>query len=98
MIKLLYWPFALIAGWISARLGRTVFRKLWSKIDDAPPPKPGSGEGSAAKVIGARALQAGVMAGVAAGVQRASAKTFHHLVGAWPDKPAEVKQEADGQV
>ena len=88
MVKLLYWPLSLIAGFISARLGRTVFRKLWEKIDDEPPPKVGSGEGGSVKVIGAAVLQAGVMAACAATVHRAFAKSFHYLVGAWPEKPA----------
>jgi Protein of unknown function (DUF4235) len=88
MVKLLYWPLSLIAGFISARIGKALFRKLWEKIDDEPPPKIGSGEGSAAKVIGAHALQAGVMAASAATVHRAFANSFHYLVGAWPEKPA----------
>ncbi|MGI8507089.1 MAG: DUF4235 domain-containing protein, partial [Solirubrobacteraceae bacterium] len=52
-MKLLYKPFALIAGLIAARLGRSVFKSLWSKVDDAPPPAPGTGQGSTAKVVGA---------------------------------------------
>ena len=87
-MKLLYKPFALLASLIAARIGRSVFRSLWARIDDAPPPAPGSGEASVAKVVGAQALQAGVMAGVAAAVDRAFASAFHHLVGAWPAKPA----------
>jgi len=93
MVKVLYWPFALISGIISARLGRSLFRKLWSKIDDAPPPRPGSGEASALKVISAQTLQASVMAASAATVHRASANTFHYLVGAWPEKPAAADED-----
>jgi hypothetical protein len=93
-MKLLYKPFALIAALISARIGRSVFRSLWDRLDDAPPPKPGSGEASVVKVVGARALQAGVMAGVAAAVDRAFARVFHHLIGAWPDKPPEAAEDA----
>jgi hypothetical protein len=92
--KLLYKPFAIIAGLIAARLGRGIFRGLWSKIDNDPPPAPGTGDASTAKVVGAQALQAGVMAGVAAAVDRAFARSFHHLVGAWPEKPPEEKAEA----
>jgi hypothetical protein len=87
-MKLLYKPFALIAALIAGRIGRSLFRSLWARIDDAPPPAPGSGEASVIKVVGARALQAGVMAGVAAAVDRAFARAFHHLVGTWPEKPA----------
>lgn len=92
MVKLLYLPFALVAGFISARLGRLLFRKVWEKIDDEPPPKPGSGESTAGKVIGAQALQAGIMAATAATVNRGFAKAFHYLVGAWPEKPAEPEE------
>jgi hypothetical protein len=88
-MKLLYKPFALMAALIAGRIGRSMFRSLWAKIDDAPPPAPGSGEASVAKVVGAQALQAGVMAGVAAAVDRAFASAFHHLVGAWPAHPAD---------
>ena len=86
-MRLLYKPFAIIARLISGRIGRSVFRTLWAKVDDAPPPPPGSGQGSAVKVVGAQALQAGVMAGSAAAVDRVFARIFHHLIGIWPDKP-----------
>jgi len=94
-MKLLYKPFALIASLVAARIGHSVFRRLWSKVDDAPPPKPGSGEGTVVKVVAGAALQAGVMAGVAAAVHRGSARVFHHLIGAWPEKPAEDEDEKD---
>ncbi len=84
--KLLYKPFALIAGLISARIGRSVFRGLWARVDDRPPPVPGTGEASTAKVVGALALEGAVMAGTAAAVDRTFARFFHHLVGAWPEK------------
>ena len=93
MMKLLYKPFAIVAGLISGRVGRSVFRSLWAEIDDAPPPSPGSGRGSLAKVVGAQALQGGVMAGTAAAVDRAFAGLFHHLIGVWPDKPKKKKKK-----
>lgn len=92
-MKLLYKPFAIIAGLISGRIGRAAFRKLWGRIDEEPPPKPGSGEGQLVKVVAGQALQAGVMAAVAATVDRAFANTFHHLVGIWPEKSEKEKEE-----
>lgn len=92
-MKLLYKPFGIIAGLIAGRLGRSVFRSLWTRIDDEPPPKPGTGEGSLGKVVGAQALQAGVMAAVAAAVNRMFARSFHHLAGSWPEKPPEPEDE-----
>jgi Protein of unknown function (DUF4235) len=92
-MKLLYKPIALIAGIIAGRLGRSAFESLWSKLDDDPVPNPGSGEGSVIKAVGGRALQAGVMAGVAAAVDHAFAKGFHHLIGVWPEDPATDEQD-----
>ena len=94
-MKLFYKPIAILAGIVSARLGRTVFRSVWSAIDDGPPPNSTSGEAGMVKTVGARALQAGVMAGVAAAVDRTFARAFHHLVGAWPGQPAKPEPGDD---
>jgi uncharacterized membrane protein YeaQ/YmgE (transglycosylase-associated protein family) len=89
-MKILYKPFAIIAGLIGARIARAVFRALWSKVDDAEPPKPTTAGASFGKVVGAAALEAATMAGVGAAVDRAGARTFQHLTGIWPgDKPKE---------
>jgi hypothetical protein len=87
LLRLLYKPFAIIAAIITGKISRQVFRSVWSAIDDEPPPRPGTGEGTTIKVIGGQALQAGVAAGVAAGVDRWFATAFHHLIGIWPKKP-----------
>ena len=94
LLRLTYKPFAIVSALIAGRIGRAVFRILWSKIDDAPPPVPGTGQGSVAKVVGAQALQAGVMAASAAAVDRAFAGGFYYLIGIWPKKRPEPEQEA----
>jgi hypothetical protein len=86
-MRLLYKPFAIIAGIFARLLGRQTFRTVWSRVDEEPPPQPLTGEGSTAKVVAARALQAGVMAGAAALVERMAARAFHHTIGIWPKKP-----------
>lgn len=88
VIKLVYKPFAIIAGFISKRLSRTLFQTAWARIDQEPPPVPGTGEKSTAMVVGAQALQGAISSGTAAAVNRTMARFFHHLVGAWPEKPA----------
>ena len=84
IVKLFYKPFAIIAGLIAARLGQSVFKTLWSKIDEAPPPPPTTADATLPKVVAAASLQAATMAGVAAAADRASAKSFHYLFGIWP--------------
>jgi Protein of unknown function (DUF4235) len=85
-MKILYKPFSIIAGIVAARLGRSIFRSLWSRIDDAEPPAATAPDASLSKVVGAAALEAATMAGVAAAVNRASARTFEYLTGIWPGK------------
>jgi hypothetical protein len=86
-MKLLYKPFSLIAGLIAARIGKAIFNSLWSQIDDREPPEPSAPGTTLTKVVGAAALEAATMAGVAAAADRAAAQTFHHLTGVWPGKP-----------
>ncbi len=59
-MKLLYKPFAIIAGLITKRLSQSVFKSIWARIDEEPPPLPGTGEGSTAAVVGAQALQGAI--------------------------------------
>jgi Protein of unknown function (DUF4235) len=88
-MRFLYTPFRIIAAIIGARLGHIVFKGLWSKIDDTDPPGPTNVEASWRKVVAARALEAATLAGVAAAVDRASVRTFHHFTGIWPGERAE---------
>ena len=83
-MKILYKPFALIASFIAARIGRSVFKSLWSRIDSGEPPAPTAPDATLPKVVGAAALKAATMAGVAAAASRISARVFHYLVGIWP--------------
>ena len=95
-MRILYLPFQIIGRQISKRIARSVFNSIWMRIDaTAPPPVPTSGQAGTAKVAFAHALEAGVMAGVTAAVDHANARFFHHLIGAWPGKPAKYKIEED---
>jgi hypothetical protein len=85
-MRILYKPFGLIAGIVGAKLGKSVFNSVWSKIDEAEPPPPSEAEASLPKVVGAAALEAATMAGVAAAVDRLSLRAFHYLTGIWPAK------------
>jgi hypothetical protein len=92
-MKLLYKPFALIAGIIGARLGRSIFKNLWAKLDSDEPPKETSEEVSLGKVVGAKALEAATLAGTAAAVDRASRRSFEWLFGVFPGDKKKEKDE-----
>lgn len=93
-MKLLYKPLGLIAGLIAARIGRALFKGIWSQVDRADPPDPTTPEAPMPKVVGAAALEAATMAGVAAAADRMAAQAFHHLTGFWPGKPADKKKKS----
>jgi hypothetical protein len=92
-MKLLYKPFAIIAGLIAARMGESIFKRLWSKIDNEPPPVPAAGNASLGKTVGAQALEGAVMAATAAAIDGALARIFHYLLGGWPKKPPQEPDE-----
>ncbi len=83
-MKIVYKPFALIASMLAARLGRTAFRAVWSKVDDAEPPEPTTAQTTLSKVLAKAVLEAAIMAAVAAAADRGSAQIFEHLTGYWP--------------
>jgi hypothetical protein len=91
-MKILYKPFAIIGALIGARLAKVIFKAVWSRIDDAAPPKPTTADASFPKVVGAAALEAATMAGVGAAVDRAGARTFQHLTGIWPGDKQQKKE------
>jgi hypothetical protein len=90
-MKILYKPFAIVAGIIGVRIGRSAFKSLWSRIDGGEPPSPTSAEVSTGKAVGAAALEAATLAAAGAVAERMSAKFFHHLTGFWPEKPAKAE-------
>jgi hypothetical protein len=92
-MRLLYKPFSIIGAIIASLIGRKAFDSIWAKVDDAPPPKPGTGQSTAVKVIYAQALRASVMAASAAAVDRVLARGFHYAIGIWPKKPPKVKDD-----
>jgi hypothetical protein len=90
-MKILYKPFALLFTLIGTRIGKSIFKAVWSTIDDAEPPKPTAPSASFPKVVGAAALEAVTMASIGAAAERASAKAFYHLTGAWPGDDSDTK-------
>jgi hypothetical protein len=83
-MRILYKLVSSITAKVGARLGKSVFRGLWSRIDTAEPPAATTAEASLPKVVGAAALEAATMASVAAAVNRVTANVFRHLFGVWP--------------
>jgi hypothetical protein len=93
VMKILYTPFAIIAGIIGAAIGRHVFKALWSQIDGEEPPKATTPEVPLGKVVGATVLEAATMAGVGAAIDRASLNSYRYLTGVWAGKEQEDEKK-----
>jgi uncharacterized protein DUF4235 len=83
-MKLLYKPFSAIASSIASKLGSSTFTSVWAKVDDAEVPRATHAQAPLPKVLAAAVLEAAIMASVAVLADRASARVFEHLTGAWP--------------
>jgi hypothetical protein len=93
-MKVLYKPFAIIAGIIGAKLARSLFKAIWGTIDDQAPPRPTDERTSLPKVVSAAAIEAATTAATRATVDRAGLKWFHFTTGIWAGEkqPAEAKK------
>jgi hypothetical protein len=96
-MKVLYKPFALIAGVIGAKLGQRLFRVVWAKLDSGEPPEPTRPEASTGKVVAAAALEAAALSGAKAATTRATARSFHYLTGFWPGEKTKEEKEKLGR-
>jgi len=96
-MRILYKLVSSITAKVAARLGKSVFRGLWSRIDTADPPAATTAEASLPKVVGAAALEAATMASVAAAVNRVTANVFRHLFGVWPGEKASEGEKGSSE-
>jgi hypothetical protein len=86
-VRLLYKPFGIAAGILGARAGKQAFRAIWSGVSETPKPSPGEPNAGFAQVVVSAAIEGATLAAVGAAVNLLAARAFHHLIGAWPDKP-----------
>ncbi len=93
MSKILFKPFALIGAAIAAKLGQSMFKAVWARLDSAEPPSPTTEDAPLPKVVGAATLEAATMAGVGAAFERGTARLFHYLFGVWPAKKEESEDD-----
>jgi len=94
-MRLFYKVFAKITGGLAARLGKAVFKSMWSRIDQDEPPKATHLDASLSKVVVGATLEAATMAATSAVVERATASTFSYLFGVTPERNPKKPSESD---
>ncbi len=87
-MKLIYKPFAVVLGLIAGFLSKKLFEQVWGLIDDVEPPKANTEETTWPKVLAAAAVEGVTFRVTRAAVERAGAKGFQSLTGAWPGEKA----------
>jgi hypothetical protein len=83
--KLAYRPIGLVAGILAGTLSGIVFKQIWKAVaneDDAPSAL--QSEYSMKEVVLAAAIQGAIFAATKAAIDRAGARGFKQLTGAWP--------------
>ena len=83
--KIAYRPIGLIGGILAGTLSGIVFKQVWKAIaneDDAPGAL--QSEYPMREVVLAAALQGAIFAATKAAIERAGARGFTQLTGAWP--------------
>jgi hypothetical protein len=83
--KLAYRPIGLIGGILAGTLSGIVFKQVWKQVanaDDAPSAL--QSEYTMKEVVIAAALQGAIFAATKAAIDRAGARGFKQLTGAWP--------------
>jgi len=83
--KLAYRPIGLIGGILAGTPSGIVFKQIWKQVsdeDDAPSAL--QSEYSMKEVVLAAAIQGAIFAATKAAIDRAGARGFKHLTGAWP--------------
>jgi xanthosine utilization system XapX-like protein len=84
LVKLLYKPFGIVFGIVGGLLARRVFDAVWGLVDKEEPPTATTKRATWPKVLGAAAAQGVTFSVTRAAVDRAGAKSFQHMTGAWP--------------
>jgi hypothetical protein len=94
-MKLLYKPFSIVARSVGTRLGQNAFDAIWGQVAGSDqPPSPTAGRVSLPRVAASAALEAATMAAISAAIEQLTARGFHHLIGAWPERKPDAGQPA----
>lgn len=90
-MRLLYKPFAIVAGILGARAGRQVFSAIWSEFSDSPKPSASDPDVKLGKLAVSAALEGASLAASLALAHQLTLRLFRHLFGVWPgeDKSSE---------
>jgi Protein of unknown function (DUF4235) len=87
MMKLLYKPFAIVAGLVASRAAGAIFKRLWAFLaKETEMPQVMEQSRGWTEVVAAAMLKGAVFGGVKAFVDRTFATEYFRRTGVWPGK------------
>jgi hypothetical protein len=93
-MKFLFTPVSIVAGLIAGMLGKKIFERLWSLVDEEEPPKPEHREFSWPKMIAALAVEGAIFSLVKGLTDHGARTAFARATGAWPGEEAPEPAES----
>ena len=83
--KLAYRPIGLIGGIVAGTLSGVIFKQIWKHVaDEEDAPQALQSEYTMKEVVLAAAIQGAIFAATKAAIERAGARGFSKVTGAWP--------------
>lgn len=83
--KLAYKPIGLIGGIVAGTLSGVIFKQIWKHVaDEEDAPQALQSEYTMKEVVLAAAIQGAIFAATKAAIERAGARGFSKVTGAWP--------------
>jgi hypothetical protein len=83
-MKFLFMPISIAAGLLAGLLGKKIFERLWSLVDDEEPPSPEHRELSWPKLIAALAVEGAIFRLVKGLTDHGARLAFAKGTGSWP--------------
>jgi hypothetical protein len=85
-MKVLYKASRPVLGVVGGLVAGEVFRRVWAHVaDEADPPDATDRNRTWTEVLFAAALEGAIFGLVKTTIDRAGARSYHRLTGAWPD-------------
>lgn len=83
-MKLLFLPFAVLAGLLAGLLGTKLFERVWGLIDDQEPPDAEHREVDYVKLVAALSLEGAIFRLIRGLTDHGARVWFRRLTGVWP--------------
>lgn len=83
-MKLVFTPISIVLGLIAGMVGKKIFERLWSLVDEEEPPQPEHREINWPKLIAALVFEGAIFRLVKGLTDHGARRSFARATGSWP--------------